>query len=614
MTRESNEQLGFPFEALMRDGAGASGALTTEESADAEALTTEAIEERDDADALRAQASALMTAASGLPSARRKLDLMLDTPNLELVAPLLPAEQLFFIMQEVGLSDALELLHVCSPEQFRCFVDLDAWDGDTFVPAKAVAWLRAAGTDTREDRFSLKLDALDIEVTERLLQADLRIWDLEETEDPEPEGEAFRSPEGKYVIEYRCEGVELLGMKRLVESLYARDAFQAARLMEAVRWELPSELEESAYRWRNARLADLGFPDMEEALSYFAYVDPKAALPAMRPPRLLEPVFALSRDVLQNRFLERALAEVTAEKHETVEGQLVALLNAVLVVDKVAPGDVDAVEAALERARDTLSLGLEQAASGDIHAGARILETSSLKRIFQVGVSLALKLRFRLDRLARNRRLFLPGSSEALWDEPWASIFRAVRRRRPRFVDCRDLAEVPLDSPALPERAFRTPADLAAAEREIACMEQLTDLMDTLGFSVDSMSRVLREAGLESEAPFLRFSTLYLTAVAREAAGLGFAFEPFPLTSLSELMAEVFEKRPDGTPVLRPGFTELLEGRLRRRAVDFSPAHVASAARFSALILERLRDELAEPWALGTLGELRAFPMLTVAG
>ena len=113
---------------------------------------------------------------------------------------------------------------------------------------------------------------------------------------------------------------------------------------------------------------------------------------------------------------------------------------------------------------------------------------------------------------------------------------------------------------------------------------------------------------------FLRFSTLYLTAVAREAAGLGFAFEPFPLTSLSELMAEVFEKRPDGTPVLRPGFTELLEGRLRRRAVDFSPAHVASAARFSALILERLRDELAEPWALGTLGELRAFPMLTVAG
>ena len=614
MTTDTNGQLGFPFEDLMRGGTGASGSLTTEEAEDASSLTTEAIEEREDAAALKAQADALMAAAAQLPSAKRKLDLILDTPNLDLVAPLLPAEQLFFIMQEVGLSDALELLHVCSPEQFRCFVDLDAWDGDSFVPAKAVAWLRAAGTDTSEDRFSLKLDSLDIEVTERLLQADLRIWDLEETEDPEPEGEAFRSPEGKYVIEYRCEGVELLGMKRLVESLYARDAFRAARLMEAVRWELPSELEESAYRWRSARLADLGFPDMEEALSYFAYVDPKAALPAMRPPRLLEPVFALSRDVRQNRFLERALSEMAAERRESAEGQLVALLNAVLVVDKVPPGDVEAVEAALERARDTLSLGLEQAASGSVGAGARILETSSLKRIFQVGVSLALKLRFRLDRLARNRRLSLPGCGETLLDEPWASVFKAVRRRRPRFVDCRDLSAVPLDAPSLPERAFRSPEDLAAAEREIVHMENLADLLDALGFSAEALWKVLRESGLEAEAPFLRWSTLFLTAVAREASGLGFAFEPFPLTSLPELLAEVFEKRPDGTPALRPGFSELLAGKLRRRAVDFSPAHVATAARFADAVLKRLFDELAEPWALGTAGELRVFPLLTVAG
>lgn len=559
---------------------------------------------------LDAEAAALMRAAAALPSAKKRLDLLLDAADADEIVPRLPAEQLFFLIQGVGLSDALELVHLSSPEQFANFIDLDAWTRDDLAVQKVITWLRAAGTDADEARFEEKLAALDVELLERVLQSGLRIWDLEETPDPEPQGEVFRSPEGKYLLEFLVEGVEQAGLKRVISHLYARDPLQAARLIEAVRWELPTELTESAYRWRNARLSDLGFPDLEEALSYFAFVDPNAALPAARLPSPLDPIFALSRDALEHRFFERALALVPAAERPAIEGQLIALLNAILVVEEVDPASTEEVERALTHARDTLSIGLEKAAVGDPARGARLLSTVPLKRIFQIGVSLALKLKFRLDRVARRVPLSMPGARETLLDAPHGQLVAALRRKRPLFIDWPEGEEGALDAPTVPRRAFRSLTDVARAEQWIAEIEQITDLMGALGLDLQFLQRQLVEAGLEEEGLFLRYSTLYLTAVAREVSGAGFAFAPLPRNRLADFGNAAFERRPDGAVALQPGFTELFTGKLRRRAVDFSPSHVETAARFAERLAQKLMADLAESWALGTLDAIDALPLL----
>ncbi|MDR0966405.1 MAG: DUF6178 family protein, partial [Myxococcales bacterium] len=417
-------------------------------------------------------------------------------------------------------------------------------------------------------------------------------------------------PEGKYLLEFRVEGASLSGLKRVLNLLYAQDPFQAARLIEAVRWELSAELEESAYRWRAARLADQGFPDLEEALSYFAFVDPNAPVPTACAPAAFPPLFSLAPTNHGARFLDRALQLVPAEAREAIEGQLIALLNAVLVVDEVDPGAIEDVEQALERARDTLSLGLDKSASGDPRRGAELISTASLKRIFQVGVSLALKLKFRLDRFMRSHQLALPGAAETLLDAPHGHLVHAIRRKRPLFIDLPEGSDGALDAPAPLLRAFRSMADVARADRWISEIEHIVDLMASLGLDLADLQRQLVEAGLEAEAPFLRYSTLYLTALAREASGAQFAFAPLPKTRLDDFGNEAFERRPDGQLALRPGFAELLAGKLRRRAVDFSPAHVETAARFASRLSQKLFDELAEPWSLGTLGALPVLPLL----
>ena len=558
--------------------------------------------------ALASEIAELTREAAALPTAQKRLDLLIGATNAEAIVPRLSAEQLFFIIQGTGLSDALELVHLCSPDQFKSFIDLDAWDRDELSPAKVITWLRAAGTDADEERFERKLQALDIELVERVLQSSVRIWDLEETPDPEPAGEVFRSPEGKYLLEFLVEGVELSGLKRLVSALYARDPLQAARLIEAVRWELSAELTESAYRWRTARLSDLGFPDLEEALSYFAFIDPNAALAASPLPSPLGAIFAMSPDRHERRFWERALSRVDPAALDAIEGQTIALLNAVLVVDGVDPANTEAVEAALSRARDTLSLGLEQASGGDPDVGARLLATVPLKRLFQIGVSLALRLKFRLDRLARRTPLFMPGSREPILDAPYGQLMSALRRKRPLFIDWRE--DVDLDAPNCPPRAFRDLGDIARAEAWIAETEHLVELMAALGLDLDELGRRFVEAGIEEEGLFARHSTLYLTAIAREVTGLGFSFAPLPRDSVGDFGAAAFERLPNGQVALRPGFVELLAGKLRRRAVDFSPAHVETAARYSERLTHKLMADLAEPWALGTLDELLALPIL----
>ena len=56
--------------------------------------------------------------------------------------------------------------------------------------------------------------------------------------------------------------------------MYRTDNEFARRIIVGAIGELDAELEESAYRWRQARMADLGFADYYEALEVYRELDP----------------------------------------------------------------------------------------------------------------------------------------------------------------------------------------------------------------------------------------------------------------------------------------------------------------------------------------------------
>ncbi|HZZ83438.1 MAG TPA: DUF6178 family protein [Anaeromyxobacteraceae bacterium] len=464
-----------------------------------------------------AAARARLARATG----KQRVDLILDAPDPQALVRALPADELYLTVREVGLGDAADLVQLASAEQFRTFLDLDAWKGGELAPRRALPWLRAAraganGSPQAARRWAAKLHLLDRELLHLVLRGALRVHDLEADQDPVIVSTRFmRTPESKFVLEFEVDGAEYLAVRGIVDDLIAEDPFTATRLFSALAWDLPSELEESERRWRDARLADLGYPSPEEALSWFARPPGQPAVQAGAPAR--PPGFWLAT-FRRGALLDRAVDRLDPAARDAVEAELVGAANAVLVADAVDPGDPAAVRAAVEAARATLELGLEALSGGDESRAAEALERTPLKRIFQHGFLRLLELRWRAERLFKAGGAGTP--SAPLLDAPLGEATAALVRRRPAFFPGLELPREEwgeLAARAFTPRHFLSADEVARAGAALELGEGLAALARELGLSPPDLA--------QREPP--RLSVLYLTALANER--LGRAFSPAPL-------------------------------------------------------------------------------------
>lgn len=408
-----------------------------------------------------------LRAALAQARGRRRLDVILDARDPQALVRALPADELYLTVRDVGLGDAAVLVQLASPDQLKTFLDLDAWTRDGFDVRRALPWLRAARAGAHLEpraaaRWARKLAALDPELLALVLRTTLRLHDLEQDPDPEIASDRFmRTPEGKLVVEFLVDGVEYAAVRGLIDDLYAEDPFKATRLLSSLAWEAPSELEETALRWRAGRLADLGHPSLEEALSWFARPPRGPAAPPAPPHR--PPGFLLAT-LARGSPLDRAAARLSPEERDALDAQLVAAANAVLVADAIDPGDVDAVRAAFESARGYLDLGLERLAGGDDARAAEVLAATPVKRIFQEGFGRVLELAWRARELRRR------AGDEASFGSPIDEALGALLARRPRYfpgVEAPEAEWGTVTAAAHAPRHFRSADDLARTARAL---------------------------------------------------------------------------------------------------------------------------------------------------
>jgi hypothetical protein len=548
---------------------------------------------------LSPEALARVRAGLATASGKRRLDLILDQPDPGAVVRALPADDLFLTIREIGLGDAVELVELASAGQFRTFLDLACWRGDRAAPRSALPWLRAARAGSMdspraERRWKAKVAGLDVELVYLLLRETLRVHDLEEDPDPDFTSDRFlRTPENRFVIEFLADGAEYMAVRGLVDDLYAEDPFKASRLLSSIRWELPSELEETALRWRTARLADLGYPTREEALSWFARPVAGPTAPAGLPAR--PPGFYLER-IGTGSLLARAAAGLDGEAREHLELELVAAANAALVADAVDPGDLDAVRQAVEASRVLVEMGLEEEVAGPSEQAAppvagpqrvgrravnergacgsadgeaptaspaeggegspgidelaeapdaraaEILLRTPVKSLFQRGFGRTLALKWRAEKLLAPGRA---GSRAApLLDPPLGEALTALARPRPLYFPG---LEAPRDewgadvAAAFEPRPFRSSSELVRTAEALALAEGLASLARHLGFDPAPAAPA---PGAGALAP--RLSALYLTALANERLGRGFAPEPLAredVPAAARALAELTDAR-----------------------------------------------------------------------
>lgn len=517
--------------------------------------------------------AAALQRIAGLP-ARGRVDALLASADARALVRALPAEQLYATVAEVGLADASELVQLASPEQFQALVDLGAWKKDALDPRGLLEWLRAARGDEPED-FLRKLHGVDLELLEAMLRAFTTVHDLEENPDPDVQGVTLDSADGRYRIEMNVEGPEQAALRTLLLDLMGEDPFAFSRLIDAVRWEFPSELEEIALRFRRARLTDLGFPDPDAAAGLYAALRLPAAPPQSTAAELVR---SAGR---RPDYVQAALEGLDAVEAENAREELRGVYNAALVADGADPGDLDAFRASAERARDTLGLGLEYLTGGDPRRAPAVVRDTPFRTVFQTGFSLALRLRHRADRLAARPLARLDGEW-MLWPEQ-ASTVIALRRARPmRALPVEGAEPVP----------FRSLAEIRVAEEELARAEQQQALLAALLGGTEERARAAVDA-LGAAWPAGGTPAVLATAVAHALLEGAARVAPVPAARTVELGRAFLVPGP--APTVRP------EAVARANSVLQGVVPGSETERLVRAVLDRLSDQLGKALLSGPL-------------
>jgi hypothetical protein len=452
-------------------------------------------------------------------SPKRRADALLEEVDGQALVRSIPAEDVYAIVLDVGLPDSTELVQLATPEQFRTFVDLAAWQKDQIDVLEVLRWLRAARGD-EESSFVEKLRHLDIEVIELIYARLAGIHDLEEDPDVNPDGVTLETPEGKFLVELKVDGVDEAALRRLTMDLMAQNPFELTRFLEAVRWESPIELEETAFRFRQTRLEELGFPPLEEAMRVFAWVDPERI---RRPAGAGEPGMEIAghQDLVGAAF--RGLDEI---ERINLESEVRGLVNRVLVAEGAEPGDPPALRRASEHCRDYLDLGLEHLTLGVAEQAAEVVRGRPLVEIFQVGFSLTLKLKRRAERLAKEEGSRFGGTWLALDEE--VAVLAALMRKRPLKA---------LKVPGADPVPFRCRRELVETERILERVKLESEVFRALlGAQV---AQTVARFGVNLAE--LRPQRLFAAVVAWAELDGQIDVAPFRALRLTELCARLFE-------------------------------------------------------------------------
>ena len=485
---------------------------------------------------------------------KQKLDLLLSTDAPTKLIRSLPPEDLYLALLDIGPDDAAEIVSMASPEQFRHFVDMSAWRGGDEGPrtSEALRWLRLSreggGNDGRM-RFRGQLSGLDVELLALVMRRGMTVYDLGEDLDPQPQNPAlaFYTADRRFLLEFANES-EFTAMRQLIEALYERDEGAAGRLIEATRWEQSAELEEAARRWRDGRLRDLGVPDFEEAISFYAR--PAARLVQEAAPQPQPPPQTQALLAPRQNLLDAALDLLAGDDLEVAEEAVVYAANAALVANRVALDDPDEVREQLADARAALSLGLELLSSGDPARAAQLLVELPIRQLFQTAMGEAYRLQTRARKVAQAARL-PQAQSATLLDEPMESAVHALLKPRPVFHE----------PGRRRPRAFATRADLAAAEALLDEAEATVLLLDALGIPPAVLGPKADEAGVGA-------ATLKASGAVRMLIESQLAGTPLSLRSTGD------DHRPPAA-----GFVQRLDEALQNATAGSRFEALARAAR-----------------------------------
>jgi hypothetical protein len=475
-----------------------------------------------------------------------KSKLIINSPYPEGLVRNLPPQELFLTLKASSLDVAVELLSYAKGTQIQFMFDIDAWFKDRIKAERVASWIILL-FEAGEDKVLEWLRIADWDFLIAIFQKFVKVY--KKPDDMELiEAMDFLPPytlDDFYFIEFKNESLEFY-FRRMLEIIRSEMPETYFALMESVIWEIPAEVEERAYRWRNGRLADEGIPEYFEALDVYTPTHPKS-LRKIDPKYLaLEGEVQPSINIIvyekpEELFIFKVLELIKdSNQINRLKKELAWLANKVIITDNVVIDEIEQVQKSLEKIWDSLNMGLEYLSSENLEVGKRFLEEHFLEDIFRVAQTVLRELRKYALRMVKSKD-FDPSILKYL-DQPYQGYLQGILVNK--------LNQIKLFQPdkigtSEEYTIFRKIKEVNTVRRYIEEIGYMAPIIEKIFGSPLVWINEVNQPGRNFDVKFLSWSTLILTALANWVYKKEFVFKALPESAWKEVMKGLLEKRED---------------------------------------------------------------------
>ena len=190
-------------------------------------------------------------------------------------------------------------------------------------------------------------------------------------------------------------------VREIAQSTFSERQPRYWQLVYGMLYEFESECEEYALRWRDGRLADLGFPDFESAMRVYRPLALGDAAVLDSPATPVEAVrdLVLTSELPQQtptRCCARALGELAPDRARDIVGYVLGVANSIAVADRMRLSEADTAPRAFEKAVRGIDRGLRELAAARGAGAHELLERVLVVDLFRVAATLDPTLRERM--------------------------------------------------------------------------------------------------------------------------------------------------------------------------------------------------------------------------
>ncbi len=420
--------------------------------------------------------------------AKEAMELIVSSPEAPAIVHSMAEQDFYFLINEIGAEDSLELLALASSKQWEYILDVVSWHKDQIDGKSVVNWfelLMAADADRFVRWMSRdKADFLEL-FFYYTIEVGLRIHDQEPSEFADDfftfddlfyirfiEKEKAYPDFDESALEHRD---RLL--YRFLKQLAETDYEQYREFLYYSANVLPAEAEEEAYRLRNVRLAEKGLLPFDEAIGIYQPLTDISRLPQKnRAVPLMDsqtPVPLAQAMLLEKETVfSRALARIdSAAVLRDLQTELAALGNRLAVADQMPVRGVADLSRVMAKASGYINIGFSRISGHreiDPERAAHLLHTYYLADIFRIGYSEAAAVKQEADRWYQAswvRRRNLPLH---FWDDRRQGVLAGLLIKRPLFYDKQQGIFREFSSMAEIEQARSVLAELTALDNLLA--------------------------------------------------------------------------------------------------------------------------------------------------